>query len=223
MTLIYIILCVYIAYQIFITLWLRRTPEYGVTFIAGDIGSGKSTYAAKIAQKYIKNGWNVYSNVYIQGCYKINVEWLNRMVCPENSVIIIDEASLEMNSRNFAKMQLTMIAYMKLCRHYKNRVILISQTMTDTDKQIRDLAAKVYFIRKIIPGLISVPARVIGKLGIGVDGQPCVQYEIKKLGMPYFLPRWYKYFNSFDREEKPLIDKVMWGDEYIKYAKCNNY
>lgn len=207
---IYIILGIILAYNIFITIWERTHREYGVTYIAGDIGSGKSTYSAKLAYQHIKQGWKVYSNSYIEGCYKITLDELKTKVCPENSLIIIDEASLEINSRAFAKTQITLIAYMKLCRHYKNKVILISQTFGDTDKQIRELAAKVYFIRKIIPGLISVPARVVGKLGIGQDGQPCVQYEIKKLGTPFYLPKWYKYFNSFERENKPIIEPVKW-------------
>lgn len=210
MTLVYIIIGVVLAYNIFIAIWERLHPEYGVTYIAGDIGSGKSTYSAKIAHDHIKNGWTVYSNSYIEGCYKINLQQLNTHVCPEKSLIIIDEASLEVNSRAFAKTQITLIAYMKLCRHYKNKVVLISQTFGDTDKQIRELASKVYFIRKIIPGLISVPVRVVGKLGIGQDGQPCVQYEIKKLGVPFILPKWYKYFNSFEREEKPTVARIKW-------------
>lgn len=207
---IYIILGIILAYNIFITIWERTHREYGVTYIAGDIGAGKSTYSAKLAYQHTKQGWKVYSNSYIEGCYKITLDELKTKVCPENSLIIIDEASLEINSRAFAKTQITLIAYMKLCRHYKNKVILISQTFGDTDKQIRELAAKVYFIRKIIPGLISVPARVVGKLGIGQDGQPCVQYEIKKLGMPFYLPKWYKYFNSFERENKPIVEPEKW-------------
>lgn len=193
--------------------FLGNKEKYGITFIAGEIGAGKSTLAAKYAREYIKKGWTVYSNTYIQGCYMLDVSMLNTKCCPPRSLLIIDESSLEMNSRNFSKMRLEMIEYFKKSRHYKNKIIMISQTFGDTDKQIRELSSKVLFVRILINGLISMPVNVRGKLGIGQDGQPCVMYSIGKLGMPYFLPKWRKYFNSFEPAQRDEISAVSWKKE----------
>lgn len=208
---------IYCAYELLSYFWLKKHPKYDITFIASEIGAGKTCYASKIALKHMKKGWTVYSNDYIDGCGRIDVKLLETMCAKENSLIILDEASLEMNSRNFQKTALILIEYFKMSRHYKNKLILISQTFTDTDKQIRDLASKIYFIRPIFgeafPGLLSMPVRVKGKLGIGLDGQPCMQYKIGRIGIPYFLPRYYKYFKSFSRSPRASIPWRPWNTE----------
>lgn len=195
-------------------IWRKKHPKYDITFIAAEIGAGKSCYAAKLVRWHLRRGWTVYSNDFILGAGRIDVKRLETCCAPEKSLIILDEASLDMNSRNFAKTALVLIEYFKMSRHYKNKLILISQTFGDTDKQIRDLAARIYFIRPIFadtwPGLLSMPVRVRGKLGIGLDGQPCMQYKIGHIGMPYFLPRYYRYFHSFSRTPRPVIDWVPW-------------
>lgn len=202
--------------------WHKRHPKYDITFIAAEIGAGKSCYAAKLARDYMRKGWKVYSNDFILGAGRIDVEQLKTMCAPEKSLIILDEASLEMNSRQFAKTALVLIEYFKTCRHFKNKLVLISQTFGDTDKQIRELASKIYFIRPLFadtfPGLVSMPVRVRGKLGIGLDGQPCMQYRIGRVGMPYFLPRYYKYFNSFCKAKRPEIPWREWVREEIDKA-----
>ena len=129
-----------------------------------------------------------------------------------------------MNSRNFAKTALILIEYFKMSRHYKNKLILISQTFGDTDKQIRELAARIYFIRPLFadafPGVLSMPVRVRGKLGIGLDGQPCMQYKIGRVGIPYYLPMYYKYFNSHSRKYRPEVPWEEWTRGEI--AKANS-
>lgn len=207
---VYAIIGFFFLKNLFEVLWSWKHPEYGITFIAGEIGAGKSTLAAKYAKKAMKRGVKVYSTDYIKGCYKLNVADLETKVCPDNSLLIIDEASLKMNSRSFAKTQICLIEYFKMCRHYRNNVIMISQTFGDTDKQIRELSSKVFFVRKIINGFISMPVRVVGKLGIGQDGQPCVMYEIRKLGLPYFLPLYYKMFKSFNRTRSEYVADEKW-------------
>lgn len=189
----------------------KKNTSYGITFIAGEIGAGKSTLAVKYARKHLKKGWNVYSTDYIKGCYMLDVTDLNTLMAKPKSLLIIDEASLKMNSRDFAKLKLSLIEYFKLCRHCKNRVILISQTMTDTDKQIRDLAANVLFVRKFINGIVSLTVKVKSGLGIGQDGQPTMMYKIGHFGSPILLFRYRKYFNSFDDFHRDYIADVPWS------------
>lgn len=189
----------------------RRNTEYGITFIAGEIGAGKSTLAVKLARKHLKQGWTVYSTDYIQGCYKLDVNDLNTLMAPARSLLIIDEASLKMNSRDFARLKLSLIEYFKMSRHCKNKIIMISQTFGDTDKQIRDLSTHVYFVRKILNGLVSVPVKVRARLDIGQDGQPTMMYKIGHFGKIILLFRYRKYFNSFDDFHRELISKVPWN------------
>lgn len=196
----------------------KKNTEYGITFIAGEIGAGKSTLAVKMARKYLKAGWTVYSTDYIRGCFKLDVNDLNSLMAKPNSLLIIDEASLKMNSRQFAQIKLSLIEYFKLSRHCKNKIIMISQTFGDTDKQIRDLSTHVYFVRKILNGLVSVPVKVRARLDIGQDGQPTMMYKIGHFGKIILLFRYRKYFNSFDDFHREYIADIPWdspeqGDE----------
>ncbi|HBN82378.1 MAG TPA: hypothetical protein DDZ89_00890 [Clostridiales bacterium] len=228
MNIIKALLVIYLIYQILGMIWRKKHPKYDITFIAAEIGAGKSCYAAKLVKRHLKKGWKVYSNDFVLGAGRINVKQLETMCAPEKSLIILDEASLDMNSRNFAKTALVLIEYFKMSRHYKNKLVLISQTFSDTDKQIRDLAARILFIRPIFadsfPGLVSMPVRVRGHLGIALDGQPAMQYKIGRVGVPYLLPLYYKYFSSFSRVERPHIPWVEWVKEQDrKSIECKKW
>ena len=185
--------------------------KYGVVYIAGNIGSGKSCLSVKLAQRYLKKGWQVYSNDSMCGALRLNVSDLEQFALPENSLVIIDEASLEFNSRNFSKIKLTLLEYFKLCRHYKNKCIIISQTFGDTDKQIRELANELYFIRVILSGVLSIPVRVRGDIGVDNEGQPCVKYRISHFGEPLFIPLYVKKYDSFNHS-RPLLKSCYWSD-----------
>lgn len=185
----------------------RRDSE--VLFIAGQIGSGKSSYSVKLARRALRKGSEVYSTDYIKGCNKFDVEWLASMKCPERSLLIIDESALKFNSRDFAKVSKNILEYFKKCRHYKNDVVLISQTFGDTDKQIREIATKVLFLRKF--GMITIPVRVKGDISIGDDGQPCVKYKIGRFGKPFIPSLQGKYYNSWeDSSNRPICPCLPW-------------
>jgi len=202
----------YICYKILQFVYPYLRTQYHITFLAGEIGAGKTTYAVKQVIKHSRRGWNCFSNDDILGCYKLPVDQLKQKCCVPKSLLIIDEASLQMNSRDFQKMALDMIAYFKLSRHHKNKIILISQTFNDTDKQIRDLASKVIFVRKKIDGLLSMPIRCQAKLGIDLQGQICTQYKIGNIGIPIFLPKYFKYFDSFCVDTREKIDCIPWRE-----------
>ena len=223
MIILYILGLILLAFILLDSILAKKNTAYGITFIAGEIGSGKSTFAVKLALNHIKKGWTVYSTDYIRGANKLDVNELEEKMCKPKSLLIIDEASLKMNSRDFNKTKLKLIEYFKMCRHCKNKVIMISQTFGDTDKQIRDLSCQVFFIRKLINGLLSMPVKVKAGLGIGQDGQPAMMYKIGHFAPPIALFRYRKYFNSFDNFKRDLIDDKKWNidDELKKSIICS--
>lgn len=175
--------------------FLKRRDN-SVIFIVGQIGSGKSAYSVKLARQALKKNRPVYSTDYIQGCFQFDVEWLSNMKCPENSLLIIDESALKFNSREFSKISKNVLAYFKKCRHFKNDVVLISQTFSDTDKQIREISTKVLFLRKF--GMFTFPVKVKGDVTIGDDGQPCIKYKIGRFGKPFVPALQGKFYDSWE-------------------------
>lgn len=189
-----------------------KRRDNSVIFVVGQIGAGKSAYSVKLARQALKKKRPVYSTDYIQGCLQFNVEWLAEMKCPENSLLIIDESALKFNSRDFAKISKDVLAYFKKCRHFKNDVVLISQTFSDTDKQIREISTKVLFLRKI--GMVTIPVKVKGDVTIGDDGQPCIKYKIGRFGKPFIPSLQGKYYDSWeDTSGRSLCPCISWDSD----------
>lgn len=182
--------------------------KYGVEFICAEIGAGKSCYAVKQALRYLRKGWTVVSNERIDGCYYVpDLGCLERYCFPPNTLVILDESSLCFNSRSFKTVPLALIEYFKMCRHYKNKVILISQTFNDTDKQIRELSSRIYIIKQLFPTKLSMPVRVKSRLDVEqMSGDIKVMYKIGHIGIPYFLPLYYRKFNSFATGGREIVN-----------------
>ena len=182
--------------------------KYGVEFVCAEIGAGKSCYAVKQAMRYLRKGWTVVSNERIAGCYYVpDLVCLQKYCFPPNTLVILDESSLCFNSRSFKSVPIALIEYFKLCRHYKNKVILISQTFNDTDKQIRELSSRIFIIKQLFPTKVSMPVRVKSRLDVEqMSGDIKVMYKIGHLGLPFFLPLYYRKFNSFSVGGRSVLD-----------------
>ena len=208
MFLFYLFFVLLYAYLIFSICKVLYRQKYCVEFYCAEIGAGKSCFAVKQARKYLRKGWTVVSNERIAGCHYISdLSCLQSGCFPENTLLILDESSLCFNSRSFKSVPISLIEYFKLCRHYKNRVILISQTFTDTDKQIRELASRIFIIKQLVPTKLSMPVRVRSRLDVEqMSGDIKVMYKIGHIGIPFFLPLYYKHFNSFSDGSRSRID-----------------
>ncbi len=206
---IYSCLILVIVFQILLSLYYRKHKIYDIKFIAAEIGAGKSCLAVKIALDHLKRKWNVYSNEYIRGTYILRREdIIQGKIYPVRSLLIFDETGVQFNSRQFKTLDTKIIEYFKKCRHYKNKVIFISQTFSDTDKQLRDLSSSIIFVRGIIKGLLSMQVKVKAKLSVDTEGQPTLKYKIAKFGKFYILPKYFKYFNSFEDKDATVINEL---------------
>lgn len=189
-------------------------------------GSGKSTLACKLARQALKEGKSVYSDFSvcaIKGCINFDVSQLGKVTPIPNSLLILDEASIQFNNRNYKSLPLHTISWLKLARHYKVDVVVFSQSFDDMDITIRRLANTLWYIRKCGP--LSMVRRIKRRIGIDKDTKQIVdQYEfcklwtkilclplLKQLFMPlspwYFLvrPVYYKMFDSWSAPPLPVV------------------
>lgn len=117
-----------------------RNP-WRLYMIFGKKGSGKSSYLIKLAYKYLKKGYIVYTNMLdctIPGVRIFQIEHLGDFVPEENSLLLCDEVGMVWDARDFKKFRPEVRDFFKLQRHYKVICYLASQTF-DIDKKIRDL------------------------------------------------------------------------------------
>ena len=208
MTILKIIFVIIFVMALYVISTRNYVNPYKLIFLFGKKGSGKSTLLTKIAYKYYKRGWSVFTTEHLPGLYDIDdPKKIPSIVFPEKSCILIDEVSLIWDNRDFKKMDPKVVEWFRYQRHHKCRVYFFSQTF-DIDKKLRDLADEMYLVNKyfrvfvvaahivrkpvvVHPGPES-PARIDDDMV--VDG-PLLTFFGGKLFA--FIPYWARKFNSF--------------------------
>lgn len=191
-----------------------------VSIYFGVPGSGKSTFAAAIARRFIRHNYPVYCNFPIVGTYEYDVKDLGKFQI-EDCKLIIDEAGLEFNNRAFKSFTNEQLLFFKLHRHYGVSIDVFSQTYNDMDKKIRDLAQRLYIVRRsLIPfHVVCIPIR--RSISINEQTKEITDaYSIDNLLVSLFtakrcfMPLYWKYFDSYSAPE-------LTRKEWKKYEKKN--
>lgn len=187
-----------------------RNP-YKLIMVFGKKGSGKSTLETKLALRYARKGRPVFCDrPGVPGTYYFQTKDVGICEFPPGSVIMVDEAGMVWDNRDFKNFKNQTRDYFKLQRHYKNTVYLFSQSF-DIDKKLRDLTDRMYLTTSFC-NAFSV-ARAIGKKPDVSNGTTNGTGESKLIETYYFeplflfwagsikityLPKYFKYFNSFE-------------------------
>lgn len=187
---------------------IKFSNPYKLIMVFGKKGAGKSTYLAKLTQQYNKKkGWTCYCDAPIPGAYLIKTEDIGKVQFPEKSLIMVDEAGILFNNRNWKQFTDAQRQYFKLQRHYKHRVILCSQSW-DVDLTLRLLADHLellvnYFnvltVSKVIKRKIVV-TEATGETESRIADQLVISPLIMlPFGARHFIwiPKYAKLFNSY--------------------------
>ena len=212
--------------------WLfPKDPPAVLNVYFGVPGSGKTTFAAYLAKQCMKqnpiiiwaekhpnpaSNWllnsrllkrkmPVYSNVPITGAYVLD---------PKNDIgkhmmvdgkVIIDEAGIEYNNRDFKRFPPEAVYWYKYHRHYQCSVDVFSQSYEDMDITLRRLAQNYFVVKKsLIPNFVVVK-RI--KRKVGIDDHTHQIIDKYYFGLPVITSKWifapplWKLFNSFSRKE----------------------
>lgn len=188
-------------------------------------GSGKTTFLTRIAQKELKKmnkGKSTYNHVltnfYCDGCEKINYTELGNYDI-ENSLILLDEITLDADSRNFKQFDQSHKEFFLLHRHYNCTIIYFTQQYDGVDKKIRDITSSLFFVKKRL--CWSVATRIYRTLDIVELTKEIVQgYRFpnwfeslfaKDVHQICYRPHWYKFFDSWERPaDKKPYDYKKW-------------
>lgn len=187
---------------------------YGLYMIFGKKGSGKSSYLCKIALKYKKRGYQVYTNMtemMIPEVRVIEPDDLGKFIPPPKSCIILDEVGILYDNRNYKQFKPEVRDFFKLQRHYKCVVYLASQSF-DVDKKIRDLTDKMYLLSGFYPwaSLIRPVRKKIGIVEASGMGESRIVDNLK-IDMIWtwrilWIPKYVKWFDSYQAPQKPEIE-----------------
>ena len=183
-------------------------------------GCGKTTWLTKLALDAVRKGkyLNVYTNVHLNvpGVTIIDNECIGTYEL-ENCLLLIDEATLFADSRDFKNFSKGRLEYFLEHRHRNADIVLFTQQWDGVDRKIRVITDRVYYVYKgmftgfwiskcwAVPyGILFPDPRKTGeKLGEIVQGYskpPILQRMFCKW---IFRPKYYKYFNSWELERLP--------------------
>lgn len=189
---------------------IRYRNPYKLYMVFGGKGSGKTTLMTKLALRYQKKGWNVYSDREIPGARRFDIKEFGKCSFPENSVILIDEVGLVWDNRHYKDFKDEVKVYFKYQRQYKNIVYLFSQSF-DVDKKIRDLTDHLYVVQNFF-NCFSIARRVTKHITVVHADRSAVgeskivdDYSLDPFWtFPFggirvtYIPKYVKYFKSFD-------------------------
>ena len=100
----------------------RYVNPYKLYFIFGKKGAGKTTFETKLAVKYLKKGWNVYTDLpelYVPGVRYFHYDSLGEFVPEEHSLLILGEAGIKFDSRHFKTFKPELRDFFPFQRKYK--------------------------------------------------------------------------------------------------------
>jgi len=186
--------------------------QYTLDIYFGIPGSGKTTLAAYFAKKARRRKIPVYSNVPITGTYELDVHRDIGTFQIDNAMILIDEAGVEYNNRNYKNLPQHEILFYKYFRHYKNSIAVFSQSYDDMDITLRRLATSFFLVkRSLLPWFVSV-RRIGRKIGIDEQTKSIIdQFFFVPLGRKYiFCPPLWKMFNTYSHKPLKLKDWPKW-------------
>ena len=231
-----IIIAIYIIYR-----WLvpPKVPHV-LNVYFGVPGSGKTTLAAYLTKqsrkesrviswckkhpnaasekilssRFFKRQVPVYSNVPITGAYQLDPQSDIGKVMVCDGKVIIDEAGIEYNNRNFKTFGQDAIYWYKYHRHYECSVDVFSQSFDDMDITLRRLAQNYYVVKKSLIPFCVVFRRIRRKVGIDDNTHQIIdKYYFLPLGLGskwIFSPPLWKLFNSYSRKELPEKEWEIW-------------
>lgn len=183
-------------------------------------GSGKTTLATALALQLSKRpNFNVYANfdLNIPKVIPIKNDQIGKFNL-HDGVLLIDEATIFADSRQFKSFSTDLVKLFCLHRHFRLDIYCFLQNYNRTDLTIRMLADKVFWIRKFgpwtfaveIPMSVFIPKKDVadesGTAGEIVNGYyrpPFWSYIFCK---KIYRKKYYPYFDSFSLGDLHLPD-----------------
>ena len=185
-------------------------------------GCGKTTWLTKLALDAVRHGKYqfVYTNVHLS---VPGVTYIDNSVIGtyelENCLLLIDEATLFADSRDFKNFSKGRLEYFLEHRHRNADIVLFTQQWDGVDRKIRVITDRVYYVYKgIILGhwfsscwrvpygiLFPDPKKTGEKLGEIVQGYSKPNFFVRLFAKRIFRPLYYKYFDSWELEKLPAL------------------
>lgn len=197
-----------------------------VNLFFGLPGCGKTTIMTSIAVRETTRKKPKYKHIYcnvrslaVPGVTYIDNDCIGKYDLSD-CIILIDEATLFADSRDFKKFDVGKLTYFLEHRHFHSDIYLFTQQWDGVDRKIRVITDRVYYVYKPtftghwyskyyrIPYGIIIPDKKNGgeKLGEIIQGY-CKPDILTRLffSTKVYRPKYYKFFDSFEKQYLPPL------------------
>lgn len=204
----------------------EKLRNYKIKLLVGAPGVGKTSVAQWLVLDYLKDDIPVWSNVCLAGAYELDIKDLMEFDFitkdkegneRRGGVLILDEAGIDFNGRQWKDFSTNFIKFFKLHRHFKLDIYVFSQG-NDVDMTIKRLAQEWYkLVRPRIPIVKNYFVQLIPvTTNLVIDkGDWKIIYEADtSIFNSHFIPiyKTWKYFNSYEVPQLPYKDWDKWSD-----------
>lgn len=215
-----------------------------VSLYFGLPGCGKTTLLCSFAYNILRAKRSRYKHVY-SNVYMGNKSPFDKIIYIDKSdlgkyqiedgLILLDEATLLFDSRDYKNFSKEIMQFFLLHRHYNVDIIMCTQQWDGVDRKIRVITDRVYYMYKSalfgrwfskyyrIPYGIIIPDprnKSSGeKLGDIVQGYCKPNFFQRIFCKRLFRPKYYKFFNSWEAPklpELPQMCKEVSSDEELE-------
>ena len=212
---VFLLVCLSPVFLVFLILLITKKwmNPYRLYLVFGKKGSGKSTYLVKLAIKYQKKGFIVYTNMpdmMVNGVRYFDIDNLGEFVPIAHSLLLVDEVGMIWDNRNFKNFKPSVRDFFKLQRHYKVITYLASQTF-DIDKKLRDLTDGMILNVNVL-NVFSIGKTIKRKITLTESTSEAESRIAEDLKFTPFwnwkytyIPKWSKYFNSYEAPALPEL------------------
>lgn len=199
---------------------------YRCTFVFGKKGAGKSCFMVRQMHRYLRAGWNVYTDmedIKIPGVRIISIKDLETFRPEPHSLVCLDEVGVSMDNRSFKSFPPGLRDFFKYVRKMQIAVIMNSQAY-DVDKKVRDTTDSLLLLQSV--GSLFCFARPI--LRSVTLTQPSADSESRIADLlrfaflfdwkVYYMPSYFRYFDSKSMPPRELVpyQEVVSDPRYLR-------
>lgn len=203
----------------------RYRNPYKLIFVFGKKGAGKSCYMVRQMFRYLKRGWNVYtdmSDIRIPGVRVVPLEAFATFRPEPHSLVCLDEVGISMDNRSYKSFPSGLRDFFKYVRKMKIVVIMNSQAF-DVDKKVRDTTDSMLLMQSI-GSLFSIARPIYRTVTLTEPTSDSESRIADKLRFGsifswrvYYMPAYFRYFDSQSMPVRPEVcySVVESDDRYL--------
>lgn len=213
-------------FVVFAALNCKYRNPYRCTFIFGKKGSGKSCYMVRQMHKYLRRGWNVYTDmadIKIPGVRVISVSNLAIFRPEPHSLVCLDEVGITMDNRSFKSFPPGLRDFFKYVRKMEIVVIMNSQAY-DVDKKVRDTTDSMLLLQSI-GSLFCIARPICRSITLtepSADSESRIADVLRFTWLfswrIYYMPAYFRYFDSKAMPGRAVVPYRMVESE-PRYAR----